>query len=69
MKFTTPEDWELNFGTQVVPVLSGGSTDYNELSNKPSVNGVELIGNKTNEELDICPITNSEIEDFFKRLE
>lgn len=26
---------------------SGGTTDYNELSNKPKINGVTLTGNKT----------------------
>lgn len=30
---------------------SGGTSDYNSLENKPSVNGIELIGNKTTEEL------------------
>ena len=27
--------------------------DYNQLRNKPSINGVELVGNKTSEDLDI----------------
>lgn len=31
----------------------GGTTNYNELSNKPKINGVELSGNKTSEELHI----------------
>lgn len=31
----------------------GGTTNYNELSNKPQINGVELSGNKTSEELHI----------------
>ena len=31
----------------------GGTTNYNELSNKPKINGVELSGNKTSEELGI----------------
>lgn len=26
---------------------SGGSNDYNSLDNKPKINGVELVGNKT----------------------
>ena len=26
---------------------SGGTTNYNDLSNKPSINGVDLVGNKT----------------------
>ena len=31
----------------------GGVSDYTQLSNLPSINGVELIGNKTSEELHI----------------
>lgn len=31
----------------------GGSTDYETLSNKPKINGVTLIGNKTSEDLHI----------------
>ncbi len=31
----------------------GGTTDYNYLDNKPSINGVELVGNKTTQELGI----------------
>jgi hypothetical protein len=30
-----------------------GGTNYNDLSNKPKINNVELTGNKTNEELGI----------------
>ena len=42
----------------VMPVVSenngsSGTTDYNELKNKPSINGVELEGNKTTEDLGI----------------
>lgn len=38
----------------------GGSTgNYNELSNKPSINGVELSGNKTTDELGLsAPVTS-----------
>ena len=31
----------------------GGTNDYNELINKPSINGVELVGNKTSKDLNI----------------
>lgn len=44
---------------------TGQVGDYLGLENKPSINGVQLIGNKTNEELnidDMNKITNSEIE-------
>ena len=33
------------------PAGSGGTTDYNSLTNKPSINGVELSGNKTSGDL------------------
>ena len=32
---------------------STGTSDYNELSNKPSINGVELSGNKTGSQLNL----------------
>lgn len=32
---------------------SGGTTNYNELSNRPKINGVLLTGNKTSSELGI----------------
>ena len=32
---------------------SGGTTNYNDLSNKPSINGVTLSGNKTSSDLQI----------------
>ena len=32
---------------------SGGTSDYNNLTNKPSINGVELSGNKTLSDLNI----------------
>lgn len=34
-------------------VVNATSDNYNDLSNKPSINGVVLIGNKTGEELGI----------------
>lgn len=33
------------------PAGSGGTTDYKSLENKPTINGVELIGNKTSGDL------------------
>lgn len=33
----------------------GGTTDYNQLTNKPSINGVELSGNKTSDDIDVTP--------------
>ena len=39
---------------------TGGTNNYNLLTNKPSINGVELTGNKTSEELGLfnLPISN-----------
>ena len=34
----------------------GGTSDYNDLSNKPSINGVQLIGNKTMTQLKLDEI-------------
>ena len=34
-------------------VVNATSDNYNDLSNKPSINGVVLVGNKTGEELGI----------------
>lgn len=36
--------------------------NYRKLKNKPSINSVELIDNKTFEELGIIELTNSELE-------
>ena len=41
---------------------SGGVTSYNELSDKPQIEGVTLSGNKDYEELNLNRITNTEIE-------
>lgn len=43
-----------------------GTTDYNELSNKPQINGVPLIGNKSFETLGFNQLTNTEIEEMLK---
>lgn len=41
----------------------GGTGNYNQLENKPQINGVELVGNKTTEELGIkIPTKVSELE-------
>lgn len=47
-----------------IELSTSGTNDYNDLVNKPSINGVELVGDKTTEELDILPLTNAEIDDF-----
>lgn len=47
-----------------IELSTNGTNDYNDLVNKPSINGVELVGDKTTEELDILPLTNAEIDEF-----
>ena len=42
--------------------------NYEELYNKPSINEVELIGNKTFEELGDHLLTNIEIKQIFDRV-
>lgn len=35
--------------------IAGGTTDYTSLTNKPQIGGVELVGNKTLDQLGIQP--------------
>lgn len=42
--------------------------DYNHLVNKPRVNDVELVGDKSFEELGVNPMTNIEIKEIFNRV-
>lgn len=37
-------------------------TSYNDLTDKPKINDVELVGNKTHEEIKIAPIDDIELE-------
>jgi len=62
------------FNTKFI-VLKGedGTTDYNDLYNKPSINNVELSGNKTSDDLNLqekgnyanTRVTNIEIDNLF----
>ena len=45
----------------------GGTNNYNALVNKPSINGVQLIGEKSIEDLGVDTMTNTEILDVFNR--
>lgn len=42
--------------------ISGGTKDYNELNNLPTVNGVEVKGDLTFEDLGITKMTPAEID-------
>lgn len=50
---------ELNAGN-----VELGTTNYEKLENKPLINGVELVGNKTLEELGIA--TKEDVENAIK---
>lgn len=56
---------EFGFGELELDIIQGagdGTTDYNRLTNKPKINGIELVGDKTSEELNI-QATIDEISD------
>lgn len=43
-------------------VSGGGTKDYNKLKNHPQINDIELIGNRTFEDLGADSLTNLEID-------
>jgi len=51
----------IDLEVQEVMEGAGGTIDYEKLNNKPSVNGVELSGDKSLEDLGISPLSDSEI--------
>lgn len=42
----------------------GGTGSYNDLTDRPQIEGVTLVGDKSYEDLNLQPITNSEMEDM-----
>lgn len=56
----------LDFNSEIKPVISK-DVDYESILNKPSINGVTLVGNKTNEEILIQPLSNEDIESLLAR--
>ena len=57
---------EYEIGIQENIELIGGTNDYDKLKNKPKINGVELIRNKSFSDLGMTNITNKELEDMLK---
>lgn len=47
---------------------SGGTNDYEALINKPQINDVTLVGNKSFKELGLRPATNTEIAEIINRV-
>lgn len=47
---------------EYIPTTAGGTKDYERLINKPSIENVTLIGNKTFDELGMSSLSNMEIE-------
>lgn len=48
----------------IIQKRTAGATDYNELTNKPSIESVILTGNKTFEDLGLENISNIELEEI-----
>lgn len=52
-------------------VISHDIRSYDELQDKPSINGVVLAGNKSDEDLGLMQVmeevTNTEIEEMFRK--
>lgn len=59
------EEEELNIKLKN-DVVGTGISNYEELKNKPKINEIELIGNKSFEDLGLIPMSNTEIENLFK---
>lgn len=59
----TPSEWEV-YIAQIQEMIDdiGSETDYNDLQNKPQINSVELIGNKSLHDLGIQPKGNYALE-------
>ncbi len=50
------------------PSSSGGTSDYNKLKNKPSIEHVELVGDKSFEELGLENMDNMDILKLFNEV-
>ena len=61
-------DNEANLNAGFGSVQKIETSDYNKLYNKPSINEVELKGNKTFEDLGDHMLTNIEIKKIFDRV-
>ena len=65
---------QIELEIQEVFEIGGGGTaeetkDYEQLINKPSINGVTLIGDKSLGDLGASPLTNMEIMEIINKAE
>ena len=58
------EDCDREIDVEANEVIFDEARSYNELQNKPQIEGVTLEGDKTFGDLNLTNITNSEIEDL-----
>lgn len=47
---------------------SGGTFDYNQMQNKPQIDGVELAGNRSLEEIGVKEISGQDLLDIFDEI-
>lgn len=64
MEIIEPNVLEMELTGQTVSTI-GGTTNYNELTEKPKINNIELEGNKTLEDLGIQPKGNYVIDNNY----
>ena len=57
---------EYTLGVEENIGMTGGTNDYEKLKNKPQINGVELLKNKSFSDLGMDIISNQELEDMLK---
>lgn len=73
MKYTMQRNDEqkevFNFGTEEGEQGGGGTSNYNELTNRPSINGNLLTGNKTSQQLGIVDLTQLQVAASAQELE
>ena len=59
---------EKNISAEINPVTTKTVRNYNALLNKPSINEVELTGDKRLEDLNVTRLTNVEIEQIINSI-
>lgn len=60
----TPEDYSALKGDKGDKGDTGGVSDYADLTNKPSINGMTIIGDMTIDALDLVAMTDDDIDEI-----